>query len=190
LIEHNHVDMAAMASRPDDDMPLNLAIDDDPDLRLRMGRYLGGIRQLQKISQQQAAKDLKMSRPHLSNIERGRARTGWKGLRKMAQHYGYGVQQLIDEVERDTPRGSVTQIPRLLPKPDKTPADPPADPPAAPLAAPADAAPFERNMSQVLLNDVRFVTDMFLALDAEARSKFVDHLKGLVLQRFDKMGDE
>jgi transcriptional regulator with XRE-family HTH domain len=186
LIERNHMDMAAMASRPDDDMPLNLAIDDDPDLRLRMGRYLGGIRQLQKISQQQAAKDLKMSRPHLSNIERGRARTGWKGLRKMAHHYGYGVQQLIDEVERDTPTGSMTQIPRLLPKPDK-PADKPIAEPAANQSA---TAPFARNMSQVLLNDVRFVTDMFLALDAGARSKFVDHLKGLVLQRFDKIGDE
>ena len=156
--------------QPDDDMPLDLAIDDDPDLRLRMGRYLGGIRKLRKISQEKAAKDIHMSRPHLSNIEQGRSRTGWKGLREMAAYYGYGIKALIDEVEREKPAGSMTAIPRLAPS--------------------MVAVPFERNMSQVLLNDVRFVTDMFLALDAEARSKFVDHLKGLVLQRFDKMGDE
>lgn len=152
-----------------DDMPLDLAIDDDPDLRLRMGRYLGGIRKLRKISQEQVAKDINMSRPHLSNVEQGRSRTGWKGLRDMASYYGYGIAQLIEEVQREKPAGSVTRIPRL-----------------APSAAAGTA--FERNMSQVLLNDVRFVTDIFLALDAQARAKVVDLLKQLVDQRFDKVG--
>jgi len=82
----------------DDDMPLDLAIADDPDLRLRIGRYLGGIRKLKKLSQEEAAAALNMSRPHLSNIEQGRSRTGWKGLRTMAAYYGYGIKALIDEV--------------------------------------------------------------------------------------------
>src|SRR5215472_10905479 len=83
----------------DDDMPLDLAIDDNPDLRLRIGRYLGGVRKLKKISQEKAAADLKMSRPHLSNIEQGRSRTGWKGLRAMATYYEYGMRALIEEVK-------------------------------------------------------------------------------------------
>jgi transcriptional regulator with XRE-family HTH domain len=75
--------------------------DEDADLRLRIGCYLGSVRQLRKIDQRQAARELEMSWPHLSNIERGRARTGWKGLSAMATYYGYGIQQLIDEVSAE-----------------------------------------------------------------------------------------
>lgn len=83
----------------DDDMPLGLAINDNPDLRLKIGRHLGGVRKLKKISQEQAAEDLRVSRPHLSNIEQGRSRTGWKALRGMATYYGYGMKALIEEVQ-------------------------------------------------------------------------------------------
>jgi len=107
ISENSDDDFARPDTLSDDDMPLDLALDDNPDLRLRLGRYLGGVRKLRKISQETAAKALGLSRPHLSNIEMGRSRTGWQSLRTMAKYYGYGIRALIEEVDAAMPPGSV-----------------------------------------------------------------------------------
>jgi transcriptional regulator with XRE-family HTH domain len=185
LISRNHTDEKATDGSFDDGMPLDLAIDDDPDLRLRMGRYLGGIRLQKKISQQQAAKGIPMSRPHLSNIERGRARTGWKGLREMAHYYGYGIQQLITEVERDKPAGSMTQISRLLDPPIEPPAATPA-PPDDPPAAPPDDPPIERDVYQMLSDYERFVIGMIRVMDPEDRPALIQQISKSVQCYADK----
>ena len=198
LIERNHTDEKGTDGAYDDGMPLDLAIDDDPDLRLRMGRYLGGIRHLMKISQQQAAKGIPISRPHLSNIERGRARTGWKGLREMAHYYGYGIQQLITMVERDKPAGSMTQISRFLDPPIDPPADPPADPvaeppadpPAAPPADPPATATIERDVYQMLSDYERFVLGMIRVMDPEDRPTLVRQIIKSVQTYADKLAKQ
>lgn len=99
--EDEHRQQPEQAS--DDDMPLALALDDDPDLRSRIGRYLGGVRKLQKISQEQVARDLRMSRPHLSNIEMGHSRTSWKILRELGRYYNYSMRTLIEEAQQNVP---------------------------------------------------------------------------------------
>ena len=149
----------------DDDMPLNLAIDDDPDLRLRIGRYLGGVRRLKKVSQEQAAGDLRMSRPHLSNIEQGRSRTGWKGLREMATYYGYGMRALIEEA-----RGA-----EVTPHP----------PTALGEAAEID---FSRAAAPSLSDDETFVLGLFRVLDAKDRQYIAKQMLQLVQARAGKVG--
>jgi len=149
----------------DDDMPLNLAIDDDPDLRLRIGRYLGGVRRLKKVSQEQAASDLRMSRPHLSNIEQGRSRTGWKGLREMATYYGYGMRALIEEV-----RGA-----------EVTP-----HPPTA--LGEADHLDFSRPAAPSLSDDEQFMLGLFRVLDARDRQYVAKQMLQLVQARAGKVG--
>jgi transcriptional regulator with XRE-family HTH domain len=147
-------------------MPLDLALNDDPDLRLRIGRYLGGVRKLKKVSQEQAAKDLDMSRPHLSNIEQGRSRTGWKGLRHMARYYGYGIRALIEEVGA---MGPAVQ-PMLTREP--------------PGAAPAELAQTIRDfMPKTPSADDAFLMGLMLLLDAEDRALIKRQILELVQAR-------
>ena len=73
---------------------------DNPHLRLCIGKRLGRVRRLQKVGQAEVASALGMSRPHLSNIELGRARTGWEGLRRMAEFYQLGIEDLIEDCSR------------------------------------------------------------------------------------------
>lgn len=82
----------------DDGMPLDRLLNDDPELRLKLGCHFGAIRRQRNIPQEAAAKVMGMSRPHLSNIETGRSRTGWAGLRTMAKYYTLDIAKLIDEV--------------------------------------------------------------------------------------------
>jgi transcriptional regulator with XRE-family HTH domain len=153
----------------DDDMPLDLALNDDPNLRLRIGRYLGGVRKLKKISQEQAAKDLSMSRPHLSNIEQGRSRTGWKGLRHMARYYGYGVRALIEEVAAMVPAGQ----PILT-----------REPPGAAAAPEAELAQTIRDvMPKTPTADDAFLMGLMLLLDAEDRAVIKRQILELVQAR-------
>lgn len=84
--------------RFDDDMPLERLLNDDPELRLKLGQHFGAIRRKRNTPQEAAAKAMEMSRPHLSNIEQGRSRTGWSGLRKMAKYYTLSINELINEV--------------------------------------------------------------------------------------------
>jgi len=80
-----------------------LPAEDNPDLRLRVGRHLGIVRKNQGISQEQAAKDIRISRPHLSNVEQGRARTNWEMLQKIATYYKLNLQNVIKDVEMRVP---------------------------------------------------------------------------------------
>jgi transcriptional regulator with XRE-family HTH domain len=185
-----------------DDMPLGMAIDDNPDLRLRMGRYLGGIRKLRKISQEQVARDIGMSRPHLSNIEMGRSRTGWKGLREMAAYYSLGIKQLIEDVEREMP--SLSTSPSITPEELRQHGGEekatllslrhdqsrPSKRPTKPASGASEGSSFAQDMPQFLQDDERFVIDMFRALDCDARREIYRLIKRLVQQRFDKIGDQ
>jgi transcriptional regulator with XRE-family HTH domain len=83
--------------RQETELPIDLLLDDNPELRCRIGRHLGGVRKQRRISQDAAAKGIGVSRPHLSNIELGRSRTSWAGLKSMAAYYELGIQQLIGE---------------------------------------------------------------------------------------------
>lgn len=73
-------------------------VDDDPDLRERIGVHLAGVRKSRKLSQEVVAKHVGLSRPHLSNIELGRSRAGWSGLTRMAAYYDLNIRELINEV--------------------------------------------------------------------------------------------
>lgn len=83
--------------RQENQLPIDLLLDDNPELRCRLGRHLGGIRKQRQISQDVAARGIGISRPHLSNIELGRSRTSWAGLKSMAAYYELGIQNLIGE---------------------------------------------------------------------------------------------
>jgi transcriptional regulator with XRE-family HTH domain len=149
----------------DDDMPLEAVMSNDPDLRMRIGRYLGGVRKLKKQSQEQAAEALQMSRPHLSNIEQGRSRTSWMHLRKMARYYGYGMKALIEEVQ-----GAV-------------PPEPPMPPPTL-EAAPAELAQTIKDfMPKTPSADDAFLMGLMLLLDAEDRAAIKRQILELVQAR-------
>jgi len=124
------------------------------------------VRKLKKISQEKAAADLKMSRPHLSNIEQGRSRTGWKGLRAMATYYEYGMRALIEEVKV-------------------------ADVPAH--AAGAEGAPpvldaLQRLSTAALSEDEMFMLGLFRVLDARDRQFVVKQMLQAVQARAGKIG--
>lgn len=70
-------------------------IDDNPKLRLCIGRRLGAVRKAKNIGQAEVATAVGVSRPHLSNIELGRSRTSWSGLRAIAEYYQLGLSDLI-----------------------------------------------------------------------------------------------
>lgn len=151
------------------DLPPDLALDDNPDLRLRIGRYLGNIRRDRNISQEQAAKDIKVSRPHLSNIEQGHARTGWKGLNAMARYYSIGIQDLIDTVEREMP---------VAPEASKT-----------GLRSLGSARIInERNTTQILSDDESFVIHIWRALSAERQNNVRKLLADLVHEQVRELG--
>jgi transcriptional regulator with XRE-family HTH domain len=73
-------------------------VDDDPDLRSRIGQWLGVLRKQRGIPQEEAAKAIGVSRPHLSNVELGRSRPGWKGLQQMATYYSLELNDTIAKV--------------------------------------------------------------------------------------------
>ena len=85
--------------------------EDNPDLRLRVGRHLGHIRKNKHISQEDAAKGIRISRPHLSNVEQGRARTGWEMLARIAAHYQLALKDVIRETELQLPMVDVQPNP-------------------------------------------------------------------------------
>lgn len=66
--------------------------------RGKMGFHLGKIRQARNISQDFAAQKIGISRSHLSNIEVGRSRPGWRNLMAMASFYDVSIDTLIREV--------------------------------------------------------------------------------------------
>jgi DNA-binding XRE family transcriptional regulator len=80
-----------------DDDSIDIVVSDSPELRKLIGRRMGAIRRLQKHSQAVVAEHIGVSRPHLSNIELGRSRTSWAGLRAMAEYYKLGLRELIDD---------------------------------------------------------------------------------------------
>lgn len=142
------------------ELPPDLPLDDDPDLRLRIGRYLGHYRRHKKITQENAAKGIKMSRPHLSNIEQGRARTGWEGLRNMAAYYDIGIQELIADVQREMP---------AVPAVSKT-----------GLPGPRAERSIAANAQHILSDDESFVIHMWRALSADRRNVIRKQLVNLV----------
>lgn len=166
---------------PTDDMPIDLSIDDNPDLRSRMGRYLGGIRKQRNISQRAVAKHIGWSRPHLSNIEMGRSRAGWKGLREMAAYYGFGVQQLIDEVEREMPFVAPSITDRELAQYGASGATPWPTQNFDAMAA--------RHGAASLSTYEEFILGQLRTLDRGDQKRVVQQIMQLVQQRADKLGD-
>jgi transcriptional regulator with XRE-family HTH domain len=71
-------------------------VDEQPEVRRIIGKYLGETRRKQNKDQEAAARAIGISRPHLSNIEVGRSRPSWEGIDRMRREYGLGVQELID----------------------------------------------------------------------------------------------
>lgn len=148
-----------------------------------MGRYLGGVRKRRNISQRSVAKQIGWSRPHLSNIEMGRSRAGWKGLREMATILGYGVRELVAEVEREMPAAPAAPIT------DRELAETSAAQPW-PTRKPAAAHAFEQDVEQSLRDYDHFVIAQYRTLDVRMRNKVARFVKELVQQRFDQSGDE
>jgi len=155
----------------DDDMPFDLAMEDNPDLRLKLGRYLGGVRKLKKISQDEAARSLGLSRPHLSNIEQGRSRTGWKSIRAMARYYGYGIRALIEEA-------SAATLPELTP--DAIHGDD-----ALRHSARGGAA---HDQPAGLSDDEAFIVGLFRTLSVEDRKFIAKQILQLVQARTNRIG--
>jgi transcriptional regulator with XRE-family HTH domain len=81
------------------EMALKYELDAAPELREKLGRRLGEIRREKKISQEVVAKQIGMSRPHLSNVELGRSRAGWAGLRAMVEFYELKMETVVREVK-------------------------------------------------------------------------------------------
>lgn len=161
----------------DPDLDPTLPLDDDLDLRLRCGRHLGTIRRNRQITQEAAALGIKISRPHLSNIEQGHARTGWKGLRDMAQFYDIGIQELIAEVEREmpptTPQRPVSKTGLLL----------------GPSAVAAQSAPSNGpNTTHILSDDETFVIHIWRALSHERRRNIRKLLADMVAEQSTEFG--
>lgn len=161
----------------DDDMPLELALTDDPDLRLRIGRYLGGIRKLKEITQEKVADDLHMSRPHLSNIEMGHSRTSWRGLRELARYYGYGMRALIEETQK--------AMPKSLPPPPK-----PASlkPPKDFVEAVKSAVPNGPAALSAAASDEAFLVGLMFLLDAKDRKIIAEQILQRVQARIKRAG--
>lgn len=88
----------------DDDMPIDLLLNDDPEMRDMLGRRFREIRESKKITLTEVAKAIGMSHPQLSNIERGRARTKWDTLRRLALYHGLSIKQLTDEYRKSPPK--------------------------------------------------------------------------------------
>jgi len=99
----NEGKMGTTINQPEPDLTPNgeadLEIDGTPDLRAKIGRRLGAIRKDRKISQEDAARGANLSRPHLSNIELGRSRGGWAGLKAVAAFYDVDIKELAHEVQ-------------------------------------------------------------------------------------------
>lgn len=74
---------------------------DSAALRLKVGQQLGAIRRSRGISQEEAARGIKISRPHLSNIEQARARTDWPHLIEIARYYRLGIEEVIAAAESE-----------------------------------------------------------------------------------------
>ena len=141
-----------------EDVPLDIAIENDPELRAKIGRHLGGVRRLRKISQSKAAKGIGVSRPHLSNVEQGKSKTDWIGLRDMAAYYELGIRQLIDEVR----------------SPDYL--EPEAGPMPAPAAVAGIGGPFVGYSAQNLTDYEKFVMSGFHILDASDRNDIMQQI--------------
>jgi transcriptional regulator with XRE-family HTH domain len=78
-----------------------LLIDGPPELRAKIGRHLGDVRRERKISQETLARAIQMSRPHLSNVELGRSRSGWPGLRAMAEFFDLDIWKLAENLRQE-----------------------------------------------------------------------------------------
>jgi transcriptional regulator with XRE-family HTH domain len=147
---------------------LLLMEDDNPALRMFMGRRLGGIRRLHKVPQGDVAKHLGVSRPHLSNIELGRARTGWGGLRRMAEFYHLRFEELLEDCSRtlagEAPyqqqqEGRMHSGEKLIQTPE------------------------------LVTDDERLVLGMFRLLDGGGRQQIASEILKLVQQRSQRIGD-
>ena len=77
----------------------SMPLDQQRDLRRRIGKMLGRERKKQHVPQEEAAKLIGLSRTHLSNVEVGRSRPGWEGIQKMALVYSYDIQKLIQDAK-------------------------------------------------------------------------------------------
>jgi hypothetical protein len=111
-----------------------------------------------------------VSRTHLSNIEQGRSRTGWKGLREMATYYGYGMKALIEEVGACPPVAEPR--PRVV----------------VPPAAPGDMPLISNRPVQSLSNDEMFILGLYCLLDKADRQFIAKQMLQLVQARADKIG--
>ena len=99
-------------------LPLGVLMADEAEIRKRIGRHLRGIREQREISQEEAAVAIGISRPHLSNVERGRARATWDGLHTMAEFYTQDIKELIEECRAPGYKlGSVEKRTAVRPEP-------------------------------------------------------------------------
>jgi len=72
-------------------------IDNLDPIDVRMGAKLTQIRQERGCRQRDVAQVLGVSRSHLSNIESGRSKPGWRHLLGLSNHYGVDVRALMRE---------------------------------------------------------------------------------------------
>jgi len=96
-----------------DTSTFDLELEDNADLRKKVGQRLGQIRRELKMSQETVATAVGMSRPHLSNVELGRSRTGWNHLRRVAEQYRKDIARLADEVKEMPEQPAVAPIARV-----------------------------------------------------------------------------
>jgi len=147
--------------------------DDNPALRLCIGQHLGEVRRSREIAQAKVARETGFSRPHLSNVEAGRARTGWRGLQTMADYYQLGMQQLIADCSAmlDITTGAASMKKEEKEENAET--------------GPADAE--KKTPQECSTDDERFIIGMYRILSAEDQYKIGRELVDLASKQNEKL---
>jgi transcriptional regulator with XRE-family HTH domain len=150
--------------------------DDNPELRVCIAQHLRDYRLKMDLPQAKVARETGFSRAHLSNVEAGRARTGWKRLQTMADYYDLGLQQLIEDCSAmlgiAQPQEESLQMSND--KEEKT-------------VANSEAETEKRSHQQCSAEEERFVLVCYCILDAEEQQQIRQKLVDAVTKHNEKL---